>query len=376
MEEARRAKCKKLAALSLERQRKRSRGPSRRLFGGAARSPRGWALVGGRILELPPAKSDETLVVERDGAEVPGGLHGLRRLHVDRDRVVVLFLDFPGRVLDLLRQRREIGAAQVVYDALHDRDDHERDDLHRLVEGELVREPVERVVVQHDHAVRLGAKRLESGPRDLGAAFHLERENRDSDGHGAIRPGCARDDGCSSGARRAAESSDDEDDVRGQRGPEGPFLVLRRHTGGDDPVFVFRMRKEDFHVALRLRQTRGVRVHGDCLHAFDLAVVERAHHLAACPADPDDRDLRVDGVFEQAADDLVHVVPGYHRSTPSRMAWMYAWTASRTSWERFPWDVFSFKNASISSRFSFSSRSVIRSFSSIPDPSPRTREWV
>src|SRR5947208_1195774 len=35
---------------------------------------------------------------------------------------------------------------------------------------------------------------------------------------------------------------------------------------------------------------------------------------AASPADPDDRDLRVDGVFEQAADDLVHVVPGYHRS--------------------------------------------------------------
>src|SRR2546430_12954545 len=53
---------------------------------------------------------------------------------------------------------------------------------------------------------------------------------------------------------------------------------------------------------------------------------------------------------------------------------MYAWTVSRTSWERFPWDVFSFKNASISSRFSFSSRSVIRSFSSIPDSSPQTRE--
>src|SRR2546421_10599402 len=127
MEAARRAKCKKLAALSLERQRKRSRGPSRRLFGGAARSPRGWALVGGRILELPLAKSDEPLVVERDGAEVPGGLHGLRRLHVDRDRVVVLLLDFPGRVLDLFRQGREVRAAQVVHDALHDRDDFLKD---------------------------------------------------------------------------------------------------------------------------------------------------------------------------------------------------------------------------------------------------------
>src|SRR5439155_19524852 len=52
------------------------------------------------------------------------------------------------------------------------------------------------------------------------------------------------------------------------------------------------------------------------------------------------------------------------------MAWMYAWTASRTSAERFPCDVFSFKNASISSRFSFSSRSVIRSFSSIQVPRP------
>src|SRR5437763_6929105 len=102
MEEARRAKCKKLAALSLERQRKRSRGPSRRLFGGAARSPRGWALVGGRILELPLAKSDEPLVVERNGAEVPGGLHGIRRLHVDRDRVGVLLLCIPSSVIDYL----------------------------------------------------------------------------------------------------------------------------------------------------------------------------------------------------------------------------------------------------------------------------------
>src|SRR5712664_268766 len=61
-------------------------------------------------------------------------------------------------------------------------------------------------------------------------------------------------------------------------------------------------------------------------------------------------------------------------SPPSRIVWMYAWTASRTSWERFPWDVFCFKNASINSRFSFSSRRVIRSFSSIPDPSPRTQD--
>src|SRR5437899_10699618 len=114
MEEARRAKCKKLAALSLERQRKRSRGPSRRLFGGAARSPRGWALVGGRILELPLAKSDERLVVERDWAEIPGRLHGLRRLHIDRERVVVMLLDLPSCVVDLLGQGRVVRECLLV----------------------------------------------------------------------------------------------------------------------------------------------------------------------------------------------------------------------------------------------------------------------
>src|SRR5712691_11076478 len=179
MEAASRAEWKKIAALSNEQKRKRSRGPSRRLFGGAARSPRGWALVGGRILELGLAEADEALIVERDGAEVPGGLYSLWRLHVDRDRVVVLLLDLPGRVLDFFRQRREVGAAEVVHDALHDRDDHERDDLHRLVERELIREPVERVVVQHDDAVRLGAECLEALARDLRAAFHIEGEDRD-----------------------------------------------------------------------------------------------------------------------------------------------------------------------------------------------------
>src|SRR5256885_16092196 len=99
MEAASRAKGKKLAALPFERQRKRSRGPSRRLFGGAARSPRGGGLVGGGILERTLAKSDESLVVERDRTEIPEGLHGLRRLPVARNRVVVLFPDFSCRVL-------------------------------------------------------------------------------------------------------------------------------------------------------------------------------------------------------------------------------------------------------------------------------------
>src|SRR5206468_9963095 len=55
-------------------------------------------------------------------------------------------------------------------------------------------------------------------------------------------------------------------------------------------------------------------------------------------------------------------------SPPSRIVWIYAWTASRTSCERFPCDVLPFRNASISSRFSFSSRRVIRSFSYIRIP--------
>src|SRR5947209_10355177 len=55
-------------------------------------------------------------------------------------------------------------------------------------------------------------------------------------------------------------------------------------------------------------------------------------------------------------------------SPPSRIVWIYAWTASRTSCERFPCDLLPFRNASMSSRFSFSSRRVIRSFSSIRIP--------
>src|SRR5207249_6278372 len=70
------------------------------------------------------------------------------------------------------------------------------------------------------------------------------------------------------------------------------------------------------HIALRLRQARGVRVHGDRLDAVDIAVAKRAHLLAAGSADADDRDFRVHGVLEQAADDLVHKVLGYHRFRP------------------------------------------------------------
>jgi len=46
----------------------------------------------------------------------------------------------------------------------------------------------------------------------------------------------------------------------------------------------------------------------------------------------------------------------------------------RTSFERFPNDAFASRNAFDQSRFSFSSRSVIRSFFVIQIPSPRPRE--
>src|SRR5256885_1283042 len=127
-------------------------------------------------------------------------------------------------------------------------------------------------------------------------------------------PSAPCDPGRGPGTRGAGESRDDEDDVRGQGGPERPFLFLRGHAGADDSVLVLRVREEDLHVTFRLRQTRWIRIYGDRLDALDLTVVERAHHLAACPADSDDRDLRVDRVLKQAADDFVHVIPGYHHS--------------------------------------------------------------
>src|SRR5205823_8779666 len=59
--------------------RKRSRGPIRRLFGGAARSPRGWALVGGGYLigtyrrPMKPWSSKATGPRSQDARTVSGG---------------------------------------------------------------------------------------------------------------------------------------------------------------------------------------------------------------------------------------------------------------------------------------------------------------
>src|SRR2546421_8912897 len=121
----------------------------------------------------------------------------------------------------------------------------------------MIREPVERVVFQNYDADRLGPEGLEALARDVRAALRVEGEDRDPDRDGAIRSSGTGDDGRGPGSRSAAKSRDDEDDVRGQRSPEGPFLFLRGHTGSDDSVLILRVREEDLHVAFRLRQTRG-----------------------------------------------------------------------------------------------------------------------
>src|SRR5256884_4129147 len=79
-----------------------------RLAAEIARSPRGWALVGGRIVERVSAEPDEAVVVEGDRPHVPGRLDRLRRLHLDVDCVVVLRFDLLRRVLDFLGEGREV----------------------------------------------------------------------------------------------------------------------------------------------------------------------------------------------------------------------------------------------------------------------------
>src|SRR5437899_1307007 len=136
------------------------------------------------------------------------------RLDLDGDRMVVLLLDLLRRVLDFLGEGREVRLAQVLHDALDDRDDHVADDLHRLVEGQLVREPVQGVVLHDDHTVRFSPEILESLPGGLRAALHLEGQDRNPDGHRAVRAGGPRDDRRRARPRAAAEARDDEDDVR------------------------------------------------------------------------------------------------------------------------------------------------------------------
>src|SRR2546426_1719770 len=131
----------------------------------------GW---GGGLLSVS-AEADEAVVVEGDRPDVPGRLDRLRRLHLDMDRVVVLFLDLLRRVLDFLREGRAVRLRQMVDDALDDRDDHVTDDLHRFVEGHLVREPVQRIVLHDDHAVRFPTELLESLSGSFRPTFDLER---------------------------------------------------------------------------------------------------------------------------------------------------------------------------------------------------------
>ena len=101
----------------------------------------------------------------------------------------------------------------MVDDSLDDRDDHVADDLHRFIEGHLVREPVQRIVLHDDHAVRLATELLEPLSSGFGPALDLERQDCDADRHGPVRARGPSDDGCGSGARGAPEARDDEDDV-------------------------------------------------------------------------------------------------------------------------------------------------------------------
>src|SRR5437667_3468978 len=310
-----RRQCAELHPLRSKRQRKRSRGPLPALRRGSPEALAGGRWLGGGLLSVS-AETDEAVVVEGDRPHLPGRLDRLRRLHLDVDRVVVLLLDLLRRVLDFLGEGREVRLRQMVDDALDDRDDHVADDLHRFIEGHLVPEPVQRIVLHDDHAVRFATELLEPLSSGFGPALDFEREDRDADRHGPVRAGCPSDDGCGSGARGAPEARDDEDDVRGERVPEGAFLVLRRGACTGDPVLVRRMPEQDLHVAFGLREPGRIRVHRDRFDALDVAVVQRAHHLAARAPDSDDGDLRVDGILKQAADDFFDVIPWYHSVRP------------------------------------------------------------
>src|SRR5438093_858833 len=304
---------------SPSRERKRSRGPLPALRRRSPEALAGGRWLGGGLLSVS-AEADETVVVEGDRPHVPGRLDRLRRLHLDMDRVVVLLLDLLRRVLDLLGEGREVRLGQMVDDALDDRDDHVANDLHRFVEGHLVGEPVQRIVLHDNHAVRLATELLETLSGGFRPTLDLERQDRNADRDGPVRARGPSDNGRGPGPRGAAESRDDEDDVGGERVPQGAFLVFRGRTGPGDPVFFRGRSEQDLHVALGLREPGGIRVHRDRFDALDVAVVQRAYHLPARPPDSDDRDFRVHGVLKQAADDFFDVIPGYHSSASTHPA--------------------------------------------------------
>src|SRR5437870_3155103 len=191
-------------------QRKRSRGPLPALRRGSPEALAGGRWLGGGLLSVS-AEADEAVVVEGDRPHLPGRLDRLRRLHLDVDCVVVLLLDLLRRVLDFLGEGREVRLRQVVDDPLDDRDDHVANDLHRFVEGHLVGEPVQRIVLHDDHAVRLATELLETLSGGFRPTFDLEWQDRNADRHGPVRARGPRDDGRGSGSRSAAKSRDDGD---------------------------------------------------------------------------------------------------------------------------------------------------------------------
>src|SRR5438094_10085510 len=155
-------------------ERKRSRGPLPALRRRSAEGLAGGRWLGGGLLSVS-AEADEAVVVEGDRPHLPGRLDRLRRLHLDVDCVVVLLLDLLRRVLDFLGEGREVRLRQVVDDPLDDRYDHVADDLHRFVEGHLVGESVQRIVLDHDHAVRFPTEFLETLPGGFRPTLDLER---------------------------------------------------------------------------------------------------------------------------------------------------------------------------------------------------------
>src|SRR5438093_8353881 len=300
-------------------ERKRSRGPLPALRRRSPEALSGGRWLGGGLLSVS-AEADEAVVLEGDRPHVASRLDRLRRLHLDVDRVVVLLLDLLRRVLDFLGEGREIRLGQMVDDALDDRDDHVADDLHRFVERHLVGEPVQRVVLDDDHAVRFATELLETLSGDFRPTFAFDRQDPNSDRAAPVRARGPGDIRRASGPRGAAESRDDEDDVGGERVPQAPFLVFRGRAGPGDPVLVRRLTEQDLHVAFGLRQPGGIRVHRDRLDALDVAVVERAYHLPARAPDSDDGDFRVHGVLKQAVDDFFDVIPRYHSSASTHPA--------------------------------------------------------
>ena len=149
---------------------------------------------------------------------------------------------------------------------------------------------------------------LPEGERgELGGGADVERRGR---GRSVVDVGNPHVEGRRAQLERDARHH--EHDVRGEGVLEVVLGRLRGRPGRRDAVLALHVAQEDLEVRLGLREARGVRVDRHGLDALQVAIVKRAHHVAACAAHSDDADLGVDGVLEQSVDDFVDVVSGYH----------------------------------------------------------------